>query len=520
MLGPTLSLGKPSENDNARREIMPLYRLFKVKNASVHYLLVIDTSLSMAPSFEQVKDALASLTESLEVGDSVSIIGFDNRPKLIYQGRVRQPIKKLSAKLPSGPSSNGKKTDIGAAVDLAVKQIAANPADLQLMFFLTDGKNEPPESSAYKQGSSAGWERLKKRVAKLKDKTVKVHGIGLNSNTDIDLLRQVFPDSSEITLAPAELKKYFIGLKENIKEERLKAKLKRELKEGNIIITSVKGKDWGNIESNGRLIKRYRLVSNYKHLPVIITLGRPRLASLTGKQSSDGFKMKIKGARSFELKPGEKRIVSVELSAPKLLTDYHPGRRKDIYRGRLDLGLKGKLKYGNALTELGMGKTAASLGGTREFNFTHQRGLAFSTVAALAAALLLFLGVITKVAIMPLGRAVAHSFLSPRLPGRLTFSAAPAGSELPLPVDLAALGRRAVIGSAGAIKLTGDEIAAEHAELFARWKGGQPTLYLRKLEGEVSVGSTTLGGGHKILDEIELKRGNIIEIGDYKMEWV
>ena len=121
---------------------------------------------------------------------------------------------------------------------------------------------------------------------------------------------------------------------------------------------------------------------------------------------------------------------------------------------------------------------------------------------------------------MPLGRAVSHSLLSPRLPGRLTFSAAPAGRDLPMPVDLSTFGRRAIIGSVGAINLTGSEVASEHAELFARWKGGQPTLYLRKLEGEISVASTSLRGGHKILDEIELKRGNIIEIGGYKMQWV
>ena len=168
-----MSLGNPNITDNAKKEVEPLYRLFKVKNASVHYLLVIDTSLSMAPSFNQVKDALASLTESLEVGDSVSIIGFDNRPKLIYQGKVKEPIKEFSDKLPSGPNPKGRKTDIGAAVNLAVKQIEANPADLQLMFFLTDGRNEPPESSPYKQDAGAGWRQLKKRAAKLKNKMVR-----------------------------------------------------------------------------------------------------------------------------------------------------------------------------------------------------------------------------------------------------------------------------------------------------------------------------------------------------------
>lgn len=474
----------------------------------------------MAPSFVQVKDALALLMESFEVGDSVSIIEFNNRPKLIYEGKVKQPIKKLSVKLPSSPNPKGQKTDIGAATNLAVKQITANPADLQLMFFLTDGKNEPPDSSLYKQDADTTWRQLKKRVAKLKKKTLKVHGIGLNSNTDIDLLRQVFPDSSQITLAPAELKKYFIGLKENIKEERLKVKLKRELKEGNIIIASAKNKDWGSVKSSGRLTKRYRLTSNYKHLPVTITLNNPRLVSLTGKRGGEDFKMKIKGPRRFILKPGKKRTVEVELTASELPRDYHIGERQDIYNGQLDLGLKGKLKYGNGLAALGMDKTANSEKRLREFTFSHRRGLAFATVAALAAGLLLFVGAITKVALMPLGRAVSHSLISPRLPGRLTFSAAPAGKDLPLPVDLSTFGRGATIGSAGVIYLAGSAVMANHAEFFARWKSGQVVLYLRKLEGEISVASTAYGAGYKVLDEIELKRGNIIEIGEYKMQWV
>ncbi|HEX21638.1 MAG TPA: hypothetical protein ENH19_03175 [Actinobacteria bacterium] len=91
---------------------------------------------------------------------------------------------------------------------------------------------------------------------------------------------------------------------------------------------------------------------------------------------------------------------------------------------------------------------------------------------------------------------------------------------MPLPVNLSACGRRATIGSAGVINLPGSAVAANHAEFFSSWKNGQPSLHLRKLEGEISVSGTSLGAGHKILDEIELKRGNIIEIGGYKIQWV
>lgn len=505
-------------------DVAELYRIFDIKNASAHYIIAIDTSLSMAPTYGQVKEALGSLTQSLKAGDTISVISFDNAPKLIYQGKVGKSAKQITAALPPAPNPNGQKTDIGAAIESVQRQIKASKSDLQLVFFLTDGRDEPPDSSPFKKDPNANWSRLKDQAGQLRNKVIKIHGVGLNANTDISLLERIFPGSSQITLSPAELKNYFVRLKDNIREERLKIQLTRELKNGRVIISPVGGNDWGRIDSKGKLTRLYRITSTYRHLAVGIETGKPRLISVSSrggnKIDSGRFNLRLAGKGQFQLRPGGSRIVKLELAAPVLPSVMKIGQSSDAYDGRVDFGLLARMEPGGGLAALGLEPGANIARNRQDFSFYHLVGQPITSVAALLVAALLVLGVLTKFAILPIGRAAHRSVSRPPLSGRLAFAAAPPNANLPPSATLSGLGKHAIIGSAGTIALTGGLVADRHAELFTGWVKGKPAIYIRKLEGEVRVAASSREAGQIIFDEFELKRGNIIELGGYKFQWL
>lgn len=517
---PALLLGSAKTES----EISKLYRIFKIKNVSANYIIVIDTSLSMAPVFDEVKDALGGLTQSLKAGDTISIISFDNRPKLIYQGRIGRSKWAVFSKLPDSPNPDGQRTDIGAAIEAVLRQTERSKSDLQFVFFLTDGRDEPPDASKFEREAEASWVKLKEQAAASKKKVLRVHGIGLNANTDINLLRQVFPDSDQITISPPELKSYFIELKDRIREERLKVQLNRELRSGRVTIEPVGGEEWGEIRSKGEIIRRYRVTSTYRHLPVIVDLKPPRLKSVidkeTGGSRRDDFKVELVGPSRFELKPRTSRLMKVRLKAPELPRVLKIGRSPIYYDGEIQLNLSANLRPSAGLTALGFNSEASLANGRQRFTFYHLVGQAFSTIAVLGLAALLIAAVLTRIVFMPAGRLISRLISPPPLTGRLAFSQAPMGHNLPPPVSLSQYGKRAVIGSSGNIGLSGGSVVDRHAEIFTRWEKSKPAVFIRKLDGEVRIAASSRGAGHLIFDEAELKRGNIIELGGYKIQWI
>lgn len=506
-------------------EVAELYRIFDVGEVSSHFIIAVDTSLSMKDSYQQVRDALQALASSIKKGDRVTIISFNNEPKTVFEGKMTADGENVLERLPKAPDKDGKRTDIGKALESVITTTGKSDNGLELVFFLTDGRDDPPESSEYRSDAAANWEKLKKRAAQLRSKNIIVHGIGLNANTDIDLLKKVFPKSTPITLSPGELKNYFVTLEEEIRSEKLLVKLDKELSAGKLIVKPVKkGSAWGAVESGGDLEREYEVVSRYRHLSAAVSINGAKIRVLKtegeSENTGDRFKLTVIGGGTFDLAPGASRKIKIKIKAPKMSRSYRLGSGKEKYAGAADLGLTATLLPRKGLEALERESEASKQGGNIKISFYRPVGIPYATAAAALLAAVVFAGLIVRTVFIPAGRKVRRYVAAPPLSGRLAFSGAPGGKPLPGPVSLSSFGKKAVIGSSGEILLPDEGVSGRHAELFSGWVAGRPAVFIRRLDGDVTVSTSALEPKRTVIDGIELKPGSVIEIGGYRIQWL
>jgi len=207
----------------------PLYKLYNIKEVKTHYVIVVDTSLSMKPIFSTVRESLLKFSSFLSPQDSLTFITFANQPHKIYARQFNK--KALNKVLPPGPDPKGTHTDIGAAFKEAIASFKPKQ-EINVLIFITDGLNDPPPQSHFQQPEV--WQKLKEEVQKLNLKHLSVFGLGLNQQTDVAQLQKVFPQPQLMTSSPKQLNQYFQRLKTAIKQEKLKAKVEKELKTGQV----------------------------------------------------------------------------------------------------------------------------------------------------------------------------------------------------------------------------------------------------------------------------------------------
>ena len=508
--------------DGSKNEVDELYRLFDVDNVDTHYIIAIDTSLSMKESFKNVTDGLSSLTESFKKGDTISIVTFDKDAKVIYQGSIKGSRDEFVKDLPKAPSKDGNNTDIGKALESVIGQIKKSDDELQLVFFLTDGLDEPPDSSPYKKRGESSWAELKSKAKIIEGKDIKVHGIGLNSNTDIDLIKSVFSEATPLTLSPGELESYFSSLKDEIREAKLKSELARELREGKIKLAPVKGSDWGEVGPAGRLEIDYKITSKYKYLPALITLDAPKLLNLSSTNKDDGrdFKVRMKSGSEVTILPGKSKVVTVQLTVPKIARSRKIGSVKDVYAGKLGFAINAALQPEGGLESLEIDSKAKVSGQRSKITFYRMEGLPVTTAVIYLLGAMVFSGVLVRTFFYPVGKRIKKSVMLPPLSGRLAFSSAPENESLPGPVTLSSFGKSAVIGKSGDIALEGEGIEDRHAELLSRWINGRPGVVIRRIDGEVRVSKGSIEVSKSVHDEMELRQGDMIDIAGYKIQWL
>lgn len=78
----------------------PLYKLYNIKEVKTHYVIVVDTSLSMKPVFPTVRENLLKFSSSLNSQDTLTFITFANQPQKIYvvslkRKRLKRAYRKL-----------------------------------------------------------------------------------------------------------------------------------------------------------------------------------------------------------------------------------------------------------------------------------------------------------------------------------------------------------------------------------------------------------------------------------------
>ncbi len=509
-------------NAKERYDEADLYRLFDVEKVGANLVVVVDTSLSMKNDFPPVTKALKSFSKILQPSDQLTVITFDNQAKVVYRGSAGAG-EKIRKALPKTPNPKGNRTDMGVAVNQVLEELKAGGDKLPVVVFMTDGAEDPPPKSLFATEHDKAWGKLKDRANNEPvAKDAYVHGIGFNKNTDIDMLKQVWPRTQPLTLNPSELSVYFVGLKEKIRKERLRLELSKELEQGKIKIKAV-NPNWGGIRSGTNFSRYFTVTSSYKKLPVEIkTTGAvwSEFESITKQKSLEsrlpGFRVK---SEIIRLEPGQSRRLALNVKVPKLKGKLGL-KSQEKYRGNIAFDVAGKTPYAASLRTFGAEPRIEVQGADQTIWFNRPVGQSLYLLLALALAGMATVVIFWRRAVTPAGMLVYRHIWAPQLFGRFAFSGAPTGTPLPKPLDLQQFGRRTIIGSSGRVKLSGPDIKEKHAEIFTKWEAGAPEVVIKQCEGEVRVAKTSTSVPVRITEPTPLKAGNIIQVGDYRIQWI
>ncbi len=179
------------------------------QNVVAHYVLLVDTSGSMATSgaYEQVVVAVNSLVAALPPTDLVSIIAFDVAPRQCGAGVIpAADVAALAACLPATPT--GDYTDFGRAIDAGLSALSATDAAVKSVVLMSDGEQDPAPGSPYpREGvvDNPAWRDLAARAATVP--SVEAFALPLlGSTASAEILGYAFasPDILQVA-APAEI---------------------------------------------------------------------------------------------------------------------------------------------------------------------------------------------------------------------------------------------------------------------------------------------------------------------------
>lgn len=499
-----------------------LYRLFEVRRVGAEVVIAVDTSLSMKKAFPAVKQALDSFSKILQSDDRVTVIVFDNTARRVYQGAGGAKARVRKA-LPAGPSPRGHRTNMGEAVAAVLKQVDKSESRLPVVVFLTDGVENPPTDSRFAVRPGSSWDGLRKAAAgSAAARGAYVQGIGLNKNTDIDKLKQVWPQIRPLTMSPAELDAYFMTLKEKIRRERLRRAVGTELRTGRIQVRP-QSANWGAIRSGATFKRTFIITSTYKKLPVQVNLSGAtwtKFESLTkGKSPVGNLPVFTRDRQKITLEPGAVRKVRIEVEAPKVKGRFGL-KTEEKYQGRVRLKLDASPKAAGAIRELGADPKVRLSGAEPNIWFYRSFGQSIYLLSILALAALALAAGFWRKGIAPVLAAVYRRLWAPTLFGRLAFSGAPAGERLPRPLSLEGFGRRTTIGASGKVRLKGKDIKERHAEIFTQWDQGAPEVMIQQRDGIVRVAKAPGAPPVMVTEPTKLKPGSVIQIGDYKIQWI
>lgn len=487
----------------ANSDFNSLYKLYNIKEVKTHYVIVVDTSLSMKMVFPLVRKSLLNFASSLSSKDTLTFINFANQPQKLYARQFKKEA--LRKVLPKTPNPKGTHTDIGAAFKEAITNFKPKQ-ELNVLIFITDGLNDPPPESHFQQPEV--WQKLKEELQTLNLKHLSVFGLGLNQQTDVAQLEKVFPQPQVMTTNPNQLNQYFRKLKTSIKQEKLKAKIEKELKTGRIKfkVTQVKTVNRNRADLT--------LTANSSYDKLLAKLSLQQLKVKVNKEKLTKVKLK---PTKVEIKPGQSKSFLLEINFASAKQPLVPLKNK-VYRGHLKFKLKKTVAYHRLLTKLGF-KLPQTSSANISFKLPRQVGYSYLTILAVFSFLLLAALLGWRLLIKPLSKTLYRQLKAPLLDGRLVFYGCPPNQKLPHPILLKQYGSKVTLGLDGDIKLSGSDIKPNHAELAAVWEQNQKAIYLKAVTGEVKV-ATKKEQTPLPVKEVKLEKGIYIGLGEYKMQWL
>lgn len=269
------------------QSVNDLLVLFGVDKQAADIVLLVDTSGSMSTPpnapYPGALRAYRSFVRAAAESDFLSVVTFDANTVQRFNGSLRGRGR-ASALTALPPKATGAATDIGAAIEGALGRLSRPDSnDVQILLVLTDGRNDPPVGSVYpKSFGGSSWSRLvNKAREQSRTHNVNVYGNGLTGigQTDIGLVKKVFPDATLLGLPSDQLGSFFDEAITRARAEQLRRPVAKELAEGKVSVDVVSTSDLGKSTTI-----KVRLRSSFAHLPVLVRLGQVTVRGPNGER--------------------------------------------------------------------------------------------------------------------------------------------------------------------------------------------------------------------------------------------
>lgn len=334
----TSDAGAGSVHPPPLNSVNGLLVLFGVDKQAADLVLLVDTSGSMSTPpnapYPGTLRAYRSFVSAASDSDFLSVVTFDVNADERFNGSLRGPGRALAlSALP--PVATGASTDIGAALEAALERLSRPDSnDVQILLVLTDGLNDPAQSSVYPRSfGGSTWARLA-NMAREQTLThnVNVYGDGLTGigHTDIGLIKKVFPNATLLGLPSDQLGSFFDEAITRARAEQLRRPVARELAGGRVSVKVVGTSDLGESTT-----VKVRLHSSYAHLPVSVTLGQ---VTVTGPNGERFPALSPATGEVISLQPGQDSgVLEVRAAVPYAGRHWYQPSRTDHESLRVSL---------------------------------------------------------------------------------------------------------------------------------------------------------------------------------------
>ncbi|MCI0486719.1 MAG: VWA domain-containing protein [Blastocatellia bacterium] len=320
-----------------------LYHKFQIDLPSADIAVLLDASRSMKDNeYRDVRQAIVDFVPALTDGENVHIRVFGDVVSNPLEGKGSQTAAAIEDHLPQEPLFNH--TDLGLAISKGVEFLEREGASrVQALFLLTDGLHQPASGSPYSRdfADDPDWQEIERRAQALcRKRSVVVYGFGIGRQTDIAVLRRVFPAQNvELIVGGAsQVANTLRRVRERLKRTGLRQAIEQEMNEGTVEARLAKN-SVDEYASDFDLPLTIR--NGYDHLPVKlerIEIRQGRLFSSSGDSSSKEILCVLEGAAAdAAIEPGKELLLKVKGSLQAESQGWHIGEAEQSYRASLVL---------------------------------------------------------------------------------------------------------------------------------------------------------------------------------------
>ena len=308
-----------------------LYRLFQMDLPSADIVLLLDASRSMIRhQYSDVRQAVIDFAPILTDKDNLHLRIFGDTVSNPLEGNGGEVSHSIDRYLPQEPVFAH--TDLGLAILKGLEFIERDGAgEVQAFFLITDGLHQPPQDSPFSRdfANDPEWQELKQRAYALCNQhTVFVYGFGIGQQTDISILRQVFPAKNvEVAVGgPAQIADTLSRVRQRLSRAQLRRSIEQEIDEGIVEVRLPKSSITEEADSFDLPITIH---NGYKHLPIRIE----RIQAHREVHSSKEISCELEGDwANALLEPGQQwhgkikgnlRVQAPPLRIGKAQQDFH-----------------------------------------------------------------------------------------------------------------------------------------------------------------------------------------------------